>query len=288
MSIYQEITESILNNIDSAGQWSPPWRSASMGQAINVVSKHPATGINRILLLVSMMNKGYTSNKWASFKQWNSIGAKVRKGEKATRTIYYKPIEDRDLRSAKINYRFIIRHNYLFNVAQVDGYSEGSSEPSNSADETERDMDLMSFIYSTKAKILHGEFTPCYIPKHDEIRMPEVSKFYDLNGYYSTLFHELVHWTGAKFRLDRQLGQRFGDNQYAAEELIAEMGAAFLSSEWNIYQSTKDESNAYLKHWVSMMKEDSQAIIRAASMAEKAVTYLKDLYSVHQIEQQVA
>lgn len=288
MSIYQEITSSVLNSLDSAGQWSPPWRRVGFGKPINAVSKHGHTGINRIVLMIAMMNNGYTENKWASYKQWQSVGAQVRKGEKSTRTIYYKPIDDDALRSAHIRGSFIIRHNNLFNIAQVDGYSEGSSEPSTSADETERDMNLMSFIYGTGATVRHGEFNPCYVPKLDEIRMPEVSQFYKIDSYYSTLFHELVHWTGAKFRLDRQFGKCFGDQTYAAEELVAELGAAFLSSEWNIYPEVKDESNAYLKHWVSMLENDSNAIVQAASMAEKAVTYVKDLYSVHQMQQQVA
>jgi len=288
MSIYQEVTNSILESLDSAGEWSPPWRRVGFGRPINAVSKHGHTGINRILLLLSMIKNSYSQNKWASYKQWQSVGANVRKGEKATRTIFYQPLDQDALRSAHIRGSFIIRHNNLFNIAQVDGYSEGSSEPSTSADESERDMDLMAFIYSTRATIRHGDFNPCYIPNLDEIRMPNVDKFYKIDSYYSTLFHELVHWTGAKLRLDRQFGKCFGDESYAAEELVAELGAAFLCSEWDMYPEVKNESNAYLKHWVSILQNDSNAIVQAARLAEQAVTYVRDLYSLHQMEQQVA
>ena len=142
------------------------------------------------------------------------------------------------------------------------------------------------FIAATKAKIEHGGERAYYRPSTDHIQMPDESRFTGTDtmtreeGYYATLLHELTHWSGAKARLNREFGKRFGDNAYAAEELVAEIASAFLSSELQITQDTRPDHAKYLAHWLKLMKDDSRAIFTAAAKANEAVSYLKKLQSV--------
>jgi antirestriction protein ArdC len=147
----------------------------------------------------------------------------------------------------------------------------------------ERVQSVDSFVDNTQAIIEHGNTGAFYRPSEDKIYMPKAEVFIDTDactateGYYSTLLHELVHWTGSPTRLDRTKGKKFGDHDYAVEELVAELGAAFLCAEFDIAIAEKGDHANYIASWMKVLKENKYAIISAASEASKAVGYMKKL-----------
>ena len=143
-----------------------------------------------------------------------------------------------------------------------------------------RDREIDEWVEGVGPEIFYGGERACFIPTMDKINMPEFEKFVNANYFYSTLFHEMTHWTGHKKRLEREFGKRFGDKRYAMEELVAELGAAFLCADHGIIFSDERKDHAsYLKHWLEMMKEDSQVLFTAASKAEAAAAYMHEQIS---------
>ena len=226
MTIYQTVTDSIIAELEKgASPWVKPWKADGSADA-NVISKKAYRGINRLLLGVSAMSKGYTSSNWATYKQWAEIGAQVKKGEKATAIVFFqpvtKPVADAESTDGGKTYN-LLKTYFVFNANQVEGYADPVSEfdttfnPIARADER---------IIKTGATIRHGGDAAFYSPSQDAIQMPHQSSFDSADHYYATAFHELTHWTSHKARCDRVLGKKFGDSKYAFEELVAEMGAA--------------------------------------------------------------
>lgn len=177
--------------------------------------------------------------------------------------------------------RRIARASYVFNAAQVDGFTvPGAPER---LGPVARIAAADRFVSATGARIEHGGESAFYRPSTDHIQMPDEGLFCGTDtmnrneGYYAVLVHELTHWSGAKHRLDRDMGKRFGDAAYAAEELVAEIGSAFLCSELGITQDTRADHAQYLAHWLKLLKDDSRAIFAAAARASEAVAYLKRL-----------
>ncbi|XOV85299.1 MAG: ArdC family protein [bacterium] len=161
-----------------------------------------------------------------------------------------------------------------FNLDQIDGIEEPNAERLLQASPKENPK-ADTFIARTGAQIQFGAFSPCYIPTSDTIRCPERARFKSAGDYYATLTHELTHWTAHKSRLARDLSGKFGDASYAAEELVAELGSAFICADLGI-QGTLQEHASYLDHWIEILKADERAIVSAASLASKAHQYLMD------------
>lgn len=267
---YQIVTDRILSLIDEAGEWTPPWRKTGLTMPVNAVSKHKYQGINVFTCWATADAMGYRRNRWATFKQWQTVGGRVRKGEKGTPILFFKEyVAAND--NGNDEKRVVAKLSYAFNEAQVDGIDVPAEIP---VQQHDRHAAIDAFIAATGATITEDGQRACYIPSEDAIRLPSLCLFREREHFYSTAFHELVHWTGAKHRLDRQLSTRFGSHAYAAEELIAEMGAAFLASEWSIENVTRQDHAAYLSAWLKLMKEDKRALVTAASQASKAVAYL--------------
>lgn len=225
--------------------------------------------------------RGYSAPVWATYRQWAELGAQVRSGEKSSLVIFYKEFEaEPDPEDASDDgKRRVARASYVFNAAQVDGYVQpGAPEPLGLI---ERIAEADRFVAATGARIKHGGDMAYYRPSTDHIQMPSEDTFCGTEtmsrneGYYATLVHELTHWTGAKHRLARDMGKRFGDQGYAAEELVAEIGAAFLCAELGITQETRADHAQYLAHWLKLMKDDARAIFTAAAKASEAASYLK-------------
>jgi antirestriction protein ArdC len=276
--IHQHITNQIIAVIEQgAGKFTLPWqRAGSIMHATNIASKKPYRGINILALWAASEQHGFRSGIWGTYLQWADQGANVRKGEKSSYVVFYKELEvagDTDENET----RLIARATPVFAAEQVDGYEMSSVpvaypiEPVAAAD---------AFVQATQAVIHHGGSLAYYRTSTDIIQLPLREDFVGTatstaqEAYYSTLLHELTHWTSAPHRCNRQLGKRFGDAAYAMEELIAELGAAFLCSELGITPEPRNDHAQYLSSWLNVMKADKRAIFTAASVASKATDYL--------------
>lgn len=282
--IHAEITNKLIAAIEAdPDRPSMPWRrsSAPLFMPENALTKNPYNGINIVSLWVSAEAQSFTSPVWATYRQWAELGAQVRKGEKSSPVIFYKeyetdPSPDNADDDGK---RRVARASHVFNASQVDGFDQpGAPEP---LGPVERIAAADRFITSTGAKVEHGGERAFYRPSTDHIQMPDEGLFCGTDtmtrseAYFAVLSHETLHWSGAKHRLDREFGKRFGDAAYAAEELVAEIGSAFLCAELGITQDVRADHAQYLAQWLKLLKDDSRAIFTAAAKASEAVAYLR-------------
>jgi antirestriction protein ArdC len=270
---YQEITDRLLEMVDGAGNWAPPWRELGLDRPSNAITKKRYTGVNVFMCWAAAHRAGYSSNRWATFNQWQAADCKVRKGAKGTPIIFFKQYE-REGESGDPTKSIVSRVSYVFNAEQVEGAKAMEPEPTQGASAIARRDDIDNAIKRLNATIDIGGDRACYVPSIDTIRMPKPEQFVTMENYYSVLFHELVHWTGAKKRLDRNLSTSFGSDAYAVEEMIAEMGAAFLSADFGITNYVRDDHARYLKSWLEAAKKDKRALVRAASQASKAADFI--------------
>lgn len=282
-SIYDRVTATILKQIEaSPGDPVMPWHRPA-GSALhipkNATTDSAYRGINILMLWIAADMKQYPTGLWASYKQWASIGAQVRGGEKAAQVVFYKEFDVEPTEKDDDGKRRVIRTSSVFNAAQVDGFAAPTAEQ-NDHGPVRRTAEFERFVAATGAKINHGGHRAFYSLATDDITMPEEQSFTgtatmdrDL-GYMSVLAHELGHWSGAKPRLDRQLGNRFGTHAHAAEEVIAEMTAAFVCAELGLASEPRADHAQYIAHYLKLLRDDSRAIFTAAAAASKAAAYL--------------
>lgn len=266
--LYRKVTDQIVRDLENGvASWTRPWRTGNIGgvMPVNGVTGRPYSGINIPILWFEREEKGYPEPRWMTYRQAQAIGGQVRKGEKATTVVFAKRItvgeEDEERRIS------MLRQFHVFNVAQIDGF-----EVKPIAIEREPGH-LDRFIEATKADIRYGGDRAFYTSKHDFVQMPPRAAFESEGHHDATLLHELCHWSGHTSRLDRQLGNRFGTKAYAAEELIAELGAAFLCAHLNIKGELRHAE--YIGNWVQLLKEDDRAVFTAASKASQAADYIR-------------
>ena len=276
-ALYESVTNSILEALESG---APPWqRSWFIGSANrlpqNFSTDNAYRGINTLIFWMMAQKQAYSSHYWLTFKQARELGGCVRKNEKGTRGIFYRVLEKTDNASGESTNIPMVRQFYAFNLDQIDGI-EDPNTASLPAATPQKNPGADAFIEATGALILHGAFAPSYSPQPDLIRCPERARFQTAGDYYATLTHELTHWTAHESRLDRDLSGKFGDAAYAAEELVAELGSAFLCADLGI-QGTLQEHASYLDHWIDILKADTRAIVKAASLASHAHQFLISL-----------
>jgi antirestriction protein ArdC len=224
-----------------------PWRR-SLGPLFmpaNALTGNAYNGINVVSLWVSAEVNGFTAPVWATYRQWSELGAQVRKGEKSSLVIFYKEYEtDADPDNADDDgKRRVARASYVFNANQVDGFALPAAPerlgPIERIDAADR------FVGAIGVRVEHGGERAYYRPSTDHIQMPDEGLFCGTDtmtrseAYFAVILHETIHASGAKHRLDRDMGKRFGDAAYAAEELVAEIGSAFLCSELGITQDVR-------------------------------------------------
>ena len=268
--IYQEITDTIIVQLETAGSdWIKNWSSSNIGGNININSKNSYRGINILLLNHSRYSNSFESSTWGTFKQWQDKGGKVTKGSKGTTCVFFKQFETQDKVTGDDIKIPVLRKFSLFNHDQIEGVDLPVVSPVSLNEKIETAEDILK---SSGAKIITGE--PCFIPSQDLIRMPSLNDFSDSEGYYCTAFHELTHWSGHKSRLDRDLNNRFGSEAYACEELVAELGAAFIASQIGLSVTPRADHAKYLNNWLKVLKNDKKAIFTAASKAQQAADYL--------------
>jgi len=281
--VYQQITNRIIAAIEAgAPKFEMPWhKGANQSRPINVLTKKPYQGINTLALWIAQTANDYTTGTWGTYRQWQTCGAQVKKGEHASIIVFFKDlaksVEKPDETESNSRRSFIATSSSVFNADQVEGYSDLDSLE---IDKTQILEQVEAFIRATEAKLIESGTIACYNPINDTIFMPNRAFFKDSStssateGYYSTLLHELTHWTGHKNRLNRDLLNRFGNVAYAMEELVAELGAAFLCSDLGISLKPRPNHAAYLGSWLEVMKSDKRAIFTAASKATQATNYL--------------
>lgn len=282
--LHQRITNQIIAAIEvGAGDYQMPWNpklctGPAIGLPHNPVGHYAYHGINIVALWASQQHSGYATAEWATFRQWQAAGAQVRKGEKGTLTVFFKASgagqQSAESDEQGLRRHFIAKAAYVFNAAQVDGFIP-SAPPE--LPPIERHAAVETFIKASRASIYHDNRQACYIPSKDEIHLPPDGAFKDAQGYYSVALHELVHWSGHASRCDRELRNRFGTEAYAVEELIAELGAAFLCAELGISPEPRIDHARYIESWLRILKDDKRAIFTAAAKANQAVVYLQSL-----------
>jgi antirestriction protein ArdC len=271
-TVYETVTASIIAELEKGAiPWVKPWRADSSADK-NIISQKPYQGINRLILGMSSMAKGYSVPVWASYKQWESLGANVRKGEKGTQIVFYSPVTKENDKGEKESYA-VLKAYWVFNASQVDGIELAPvapvDKPFNAVDVAEQR------IIKTGAVISHGGDSAFYMPSKDRIQLPHKSAFNSESNYYATAFHELVHWSGHESRCNRDLKGRYGNPSYAFEELVAEMGAAFLCGDYGIQGELRHAG--YIESWLKACRDDSKAIFKASALAQKAVDYINAL-----------
>ena len=277
VDIYTEVTNRVIERLEQGTiPWLKPWHTTNTLDK-NIKTGNEYNGINRVILGMS----GYQSNIWASFKQWKDLGANVKLHEKGTAIVFYKPVSGVKVTSEgdEIIYNSVFTTSYIFNAEQVEGIE---IKPRDIEDKPFlNNVDIDTMVLNTGANIRHSGNSAYYKPSEDYINMPIKSDFNDEAGYYATLLHELTHWSGAKHRLDRTKGKRFGDTAYAFEELIAELGSAFLCEKYSVKGDIRHEG--YIQSWLQALKNDNKMIFSASAYAQKSTDYIVNFEALKQV-----
>ena len=276
---YQALTDQITALISEHGtDWLKTWSSKASGN-INSISGKEYQGINVFSLAVSSFANNFESDEWLTYKQAQAKGWQVKKGSKGTRIIYFKINEYENKKTGDIDKVPMIKQYSVFNGDQVEGFIP-TKEPATEA-ETFDNCDLVeATIEAHEITLRHGGDTAFFSPQLDFIQMPMKEDFISTDEennqqtYYSTLLHEVTHWTGHKKRLARDFSGRFGSNAYAFEELVAEIGSVFLCSKMGVKASPSQNNAKYLNGWLEVLNNDKRAIVKAFSLAQKASNYI--------------
>jgi len=276
VDIYQEVTDQMIELLElHVSDWVKSWSVS--GLPVNISSSNNYRGINVPLLGCASAKKGFDSNVWGTYKQWADKGGQVKQGEKGTMAVFYKSLNIKDDETDEEKKIPMLRRFVLFNSDQVDGV-EVVKPVTFINDTIEAGQAILS---GSGADIRHGGSVAFYTKGEDYIAMPDLERFHSSTDYYLTAFHELTHWTAHKSRLDRNMSSRFGDNAYALEELIAEMGSAFLAAHTGLSVEPREDHAKYLNSWLNVLKADKKAIFTAASKAQAASDFILNIDCVN-------
>jgi antirestriction protein ArdC len=293
ITTHEILTNRVIELMEKHGSnWSRPWScknedgTFSSGRPYSVASGANYRGIN----LISLAWSPFSSNAWNTFKNWKLIGGIINKEsfKNGYPIFYYSTGEKVNVKTGKKEKYFFHKYSTVFNVEQLTNATEMKEKIENMerlqdkisvVTEIARNKAVDSYIASTGAVVKHGGNRAYYSPSLDYIQLPHITDFKGLEDYYSTAMHELTHWTGNKKRLDRIESVQFGSDEYAFEELVAELGATFLCNELMIENEIREDHAKYLNAWLKILKNDSKAISRASGKASKAVEYLNEIAS---------
>ena len=267
IDLHQTVTDRIVAAIETTGTlpWVKPWTASGSGPR-NGSTGRKYSGINQLLLSIAGM--GYGSSEWFTFKNATALGGAVRKGEKGTQVVYYNIIKGKDAAGKETTFP-MMKYFVVFNREQIDNLPAPKETFPNEFSPVQL---AETFIQGTGANITHGSDVAAYFPARDAIVLPDAFNFTTPAAYYATAFHELVHWTGHESRLGRLTKTNFGSAVYAEEELVAELGAAFLCAEYGIEGKTQHPE--YIAGWLKSLKDDKRFIFKASKEATKAVAFL--------------
>jgi antirestriction protein ArdC len=275
MNVYESVTNRILEQLDAGIiPWRKEWKATGHSALpFNHTTQKPYRGINVWLLLAS----GFSDSRWLTYKQAQSIGAQVRRGEKGTPIVFWSTFETEreNSRGETIEARIPFARQYtVFNIEQCDGipaelpFDAPTFEPISAAQALADD-----YLSREHIELRHGGNRAFYATRLDYIQLPERSAFTSPEAYYSTLFHEMAHSTGHKMRLDRgfEASAVFGSSDYSKEELIAEFAAAYCCAETGISNSQVEINHAaYIQGWMRALKNDKTLLVAAAQRAQRA------------------
>jgi antirestriction protein ArdC len=283
--VYEAITNRVVVAIEEgAGEWRMPWHRSGISRPINAHTKKPYRGVNMVALWAAADAFRYSFGLWATYKQWRELDAQVQKGERASLIVFWKELE-REVEDEETGERvrkktLFARASWVFNAAQVDGWAPPAAPERNLVEAIDQ---AEAFTAATGADVRHGGDRAYYRRSDDHVQMPDRERFTGsatstpTETYYATLLHELTHWTGHESRLDRDLSGRFGNDAYAIEELVAELGAAFLCADLSVTNTPRPDHAAYIENWLKVLKRDKRAIFTAARKAAEATDYLANL-----------
>jgi len=280
--IFNQIQEKIIHLMKTEGtDWHKPW--TSKGRPINYITKKPYRGMNHFWLSV----QEFSTNEWATYKQWSEKDYQVKKGSKATKVVFCEVkekkaewLKDKELEQYQITGKlpkyFLWKNFSVFNGDQIEGFVSENKNTKHALELDERKVkDIEFFIANTQAVINKGQDFAFYSPITDHIGVPNLEQFDTDSDYYSTLLHELTHWTGHKDRCNRDQTGRYGTEDYAKEELVAEVGSAFLCQLLQIEKTVRNDHAKYLNSWIELIQDESRAMITAFSQAQKAIDFLE-------------
>ena len=287
--IYNQITDKIVADLEKGVRpWFKPWSAGNTeGRIVRPrrVTGEPYKGINVLWLWATADTNGYGSPTWMTYRQATELGGQVRKGEKGTLSVYadrFRKTETND-KGEEIERDIPFLKGYaVFNCDQIDNLPERfRAKPEPKPQAWERDEKFEAFMANTGADIRHGGNRAYFSRASDHIQMPPREAFRDRESYGSTLSHEITHWAGSEKRLNRVFGKRFGDDDYGREELVGELGAAFLCADLGITPEVREDHASYIDHWLKVLKADKRAIFSAAAHAQRAADYLHGLQPGH-------
>jgi antirestriction protein ArdC len=284
--IYTRITSKIVASLEAGVRpWVKPWSGENAAGRITRPLRHngmPYSGINILMLWASAIEQGFASPSWMTFKQALELDACVRKGEKGSLVVYANSITKTEQNDAGEDVErdiHFLKGYTVFNCDQIEGLPEQYYvKPEPKFTPVERIEHADRFFAATGAEIRYGGNRAYYAQELDYIQMPPIEAFTDAEAFYATLAHETVHLTKHPSRLDRDLGRKsWGDAGYAHEELVAELGSAFLCADLELTPDVRDDHASYLSYWLEVLKNDNRAIFAAAAHAQRAVDYLHKL-----------
>ncbi len=275
MDIREEVTASIVRMIEAGaakGEGALWNRSGSFGMPVNYKTKRPYSGINVPLLWGAAEDRGYTRHEWLTFKQALELGANVRKGAKGVMGVFFKMMDaEPDEGDEKARKFPMLKPFWLFNVADIEGLPEVDMPAPVEFEPIEQAEKVLA---ASGARITWQGGRAFYRPSIDEIYMPERERFSKPVNAYAVALHELTHWTGHKSRLDREFSGRFGDEAYAFEELVAELGSAFIVARLGLAGARLENHADYVQSWLKVLKSDKNAIFSASKHASAAYQYI--------------
>jgi len=282
-NLYEEITCQIIGELE-AGRlpWVQPWGSSGVSAPLamprNAATGRVYSGINILILWGAVVQKGFPGQTWLTFRQAQSIGGTVRKGERGTTVVYAdRFVPDEERRRSQDNgdvaqaISFLKRFT-VFNAAQCDGLPEDIAVVPPPVPEGLILPEVEALIRRSGADLRIGGDTAFYSPGADYIQTPHPAAYFEAIDWHRTALHELGHWSGAAHRLARDLSGGFGSRAYAREELVAEMTAAFTCATLGITPTVRHAD--YIGAWLEILREDNRAVVRAASAASKAADFL--------------
>ena len=284
--VYTRVTSQIVAELEKGHRpWLKPWNAEHAAGRITRPLRHngtPYKGINILMLWASAEVQGYACPIWLTYKQAQELGGHVKKGQHGSPVVYANTFTKKEANDAgdeveqEIPY---LKEYTVFNAEQCEGLPERFHQLAEPPQEKiERIERAEEFFHNTRADIRNGGNQACYVLNGDFVRMPPFETFRDAESYAATKAHELTHWTRHPTRLDRDLGRKkYGDEGYAMEALVAELGSAFLCADLQITPEIREDHAAYVASWLKVLKDDKRAIFTAASHASKAVDFLHGL-----------
>lgn len=287
--LMSQVTEKIVRLLEEGdvAKWTKPW--VEFGQPKNVLTGRCYTGsINLFLLQLAMMDSGFRYPAWATYLQINEAGGQIRAGARSTPIVFWKPLDKKDSqkeqsdgsvlseeadKNEKRKPKFVLQMFQVFNLDQTTlPREEVLSKLGMHLRPMTTDADIEAFVRATEAKVSEQGDRAYYTPVGDEIVLPPKEAFRSAGDYYSTLLHELIHWTGHESRLNRKLSTEFGSPEYAREEIVAELGSLYLCAQLGVAGQLQHKE--YLKGWLDILKKDCREIFHLSSQAQAAAEFL--------------